>query len=99
MYVGALGVDDFAALLALLGKYGDNRDRLAFIADRWTFLKAIQLDDFRTVDKLGANATLLRGQLGAVYSVPVVHSGQLQKSNATGCRRPFSTRSIWISAE
>jgi HK97 family phage major capsid protein len=82
--VGTLEVADFATLLGLLGKYADDRSRLAFIADRWTLLKAIQLDDFRTVDKLGPNATLLTGQVGQIYGVPVVLSGQIEKANATG---------------
>ncbi len=82
--LGALGVDDFATLIGLAGKYADNSQRCAFILDRWANLKAIQLDDFRTVDKLGDRATLLRGQVGAIYNVPVIMSPQLAKSNATG---------------
>jgi len=79
-----LEVADFATLIGLLGKYADKPERCAFIIDRWTKNKAIQLDDFRTVDKLGEYATLLRGQIGQVYGIPVVMSGQLAKSNATG---------------
>lgn len=82
--LGTLEVADFATLLGLLGKYADDPSRLAFIGDRWTLLKAMQLDDFRTVDKLGEKATLLRGQLGQVYGVPVILSGQLEKSDANG---------------
>ncbi len=82
--LGTLETADFGTLISLLGKYGDTPSRLAFVMDRWVKNKAIQLDDFRTVDKLGDQATLLRGQMGQVYGVPVVMSGQLAKSNATG---------------
>jgi HK97 family phage major capsid protein len=82
--IGAIETADFATLIGLLGKYGDNRSQLAFIGDRYTLLKAIQLDDFRTVDKLGNNATLLTGQIGAVYGVPVILSSQMQKADANG---------------
>ncbi|MBN1367183.1 MAG: phage major capsid protein [Dehalococcoidales bacterium] len=82
--MGTLEVADFATLIGLLGKYADVPERCAFIVDRWTKNKAIQLDDFRTVDKLGAQATLLTGQIGQVYGVPVILSDQVQKSNATG---------------
>lgn len=75
---------DFATLIGLLGKYGDNPARCAFVVDRFVKNKSIQLDDFRTVDKLGTQATLLNGQIGQVYGVPVVLSAQIAKSNATG---------------
>lgn len=82
--VTTLATTSFADLIGLLGKYADVPERCAFIVDRWVKNKAIQLDDFRTVDKLGTQATLLSGQIGQVYGVPVILSGQLEKSNATG---------------
>jgi HK97 family phage major capsid protein len=82
--LSALTVDDFAALISLLGKYADDPSRCAFIIDRYVKNKAILLDDFLTTDKMGAQATLLTGQIGQVFGVPVVLSGQLVKANATG---------------
>jgi HK97 family phage major capsid protein len=82
--LGALTIDDFGALISLLGKYADVPSRCAFIIDRWVKNKAILLDEFLTVDKMGANATLLTGQIGEVFGIPTVLSGQIQKANATG---------------
>jgi HK97 family phage major capsid protein len=82
--LSALTIDDFAALISKLGKYADVPARCAFIIDRGTKNKAILLDEFLTVDKMGANATILTGQVGEVFGTPVVLSGQLAKANATG---------------
>jgi HK97 family phage major capsid protein len=82
--IGALGTSSFATLIGLLGKYADEPSRCAFIVDRWVKNKAIQLDDFRTLDKLGAQATLLTGQIGQIYGIPTVLSSQIAKSHASG---------------
>jgi hypothetical protein len=82
--LGALTIADFAALISLQGKYADVPARCAFIIDRWVKNKAILLDEFLTVDKMGAQATILTGQIGEVFGVPVVLSGQLQKADANG---------------
>jgi HK97 family phage major capsid protein len=82
--LSALTIDDFATLISKLGKYADVPARCAFIIDRWVKNKAILLDEFLTVDKMGANATLLTGQIGEVFGIPTVLSGQIQKANATG---------------
>jgi len=81
----ALEITDFGALLALLdGKYIVDPSRLMFVSDPWTYLKAVQLSDFRTVDKLGDKATLLTGQLGAVYGIPYIATDAVGKACADG---------------
>jgi hypothetical protein len=80
----ALATNDFATLISALGKYGDHPDRCAFILDRWTKNKAIQLSDFKTKDKLGDQATLLTGQIGQIFGVPTILSSQIAKSDANG---------------
>jgi HK97 family phage major capsid protein len=82
--IGTLEITDFGTMLSKLGKYAVDPSRLAFIMDIWTYIKAVQLDGFQTVDKLGDKATLLTGQLGAVYGVPVIVTDQMAKANATG---------------
>jgi HK97 family phage major capsid protein len=82
--VGTLEVGDFTTLMGLLGKYADDSQRCGFIVDRWAHLKMLTLDDFLTVDKMGPQATLLTGQVGSLFGIAVVKSGQLAKSNATG---------------
>jgi HK97 family phage major capsid protein len=82
--LAALTTDDFLTLISLLDKYADNPDRCVFIMDRYVKNKAIGLSDFQGVEKLGAQASLLTGQIGVIYGSPVVMSGALLKSNATG---------------
>jgi HK97 family phage major capsid protein len=82
--IGSLDYDDFATLISKLGKYADDPSRCAFIIDRDVKNKAIQIEEFLTVDKMGPKATLLTGQIGQIFGVPVILSGQLAKANATG---------------
>ena len=55
-----------------LGKYGVRPSELAYIMDVNTYIKSLTVTNFRTLDKLGSQATLLRGQLGAVEGIPVI---------------------------
>jgi len=79
-----LASTSFTALLALMGKYGIDPRKVAFVLDMWTYLKAIQLTDVQTYDKMGANATLLSGQLAAIYGIPIVVSEQMAKADSSG---------------
>jgi len=80
-----LAIEDFAALLALLdGKYCADPSRLAWIADPWTALKTMVLEDFRSVDKLGDRATILTGMLGSLYAAPFIVSEALVKVDDDG---------------
>ena len=49
-----------------------------------TYIRSLGIDTFRTLDKLGRNATLLRGQLGAVEGIPVIVSEQMSLADADG---------------
>jgi len=68
--MGELGVDDF---------------RLAHIPSANAYLDMIGIDDVRTADMLGPNATLFRGQLAAIGNAPVVPSRYVRTDlNASG---------------
>jgi HK97 family phage major capsid protein len=82
--VGTLEIGDFISLLAKMSKYGINPKSVLFIMDLWTYLKAIQLDDVSTFDKMGAKATLSTGELAQIWGIPIIVSEQIAKSNATG---------------
>lgn len=82
--VTTLATTSFLTLLSLLGKYGDDPTRLCFILDRGSKLKALGLTEFLGVDKFGSGATILTGQIGSIFGSPVVMSGTLALSNATG---------------
>ncbi len=80
----AVSDDMFNVIRAKLGKYGVRPSELAFITDVNTFIRAQSIAEFRTIDKLGPNATLLTGQLGAVEGVPVIVSEQLALADTDG---------------
>ena len=48
------------------------------------FIAAQGITEFQTVDKMGPNATLLTGQLGAVEGIPVVVSEQMVLADTDG---------------
>ena len=74
------GVSDdmFSEIRSKLGKYGARPSELAWVMDVNTFIRAQSISQFRTMDKLGPNATLLTGMLGAVEGIPVIVSEQMQ---------------------
>ena len=76
--------DMFNELRAKLGKYGARPSQLAWIMDVNTFIRAQSVEQFRTMDKLGPNATLLTGMLGAVEGIPVIVSEQMPLADADG---------------
>ena len=71
----------------LVGKLGERASgNLVIIVSPEVFFKKLMTDtNVLTVDKLGANATLLRGQLGAIFGIPIVMSRWIDcKLNASG---------------
>ncbi len=80
------GVSDgmFNAIRAKMGRYGARPSELAWIMDVNTFIRAQSVDSFRTMDKLGPNATVLTGMLGAVEGIPVIVSEQMRLADADG---------------
>ena len=80
----AVSVDMFNEIRRKLGKYGLRPSELAFVTDVNTFIAAQGITEFQTVDKLGPNATLLTGQLGAVEGIPVIVSEQMALADTDG---------------
>ena len=80
----APSADMFNEARGLLGKYGVRPSELAYIADVGTYIKSLAIGEFRTLDKLGPQATLLNGQLAQVDGIPVIVSEQLAPSDADG---------------
>jgi HK97 family phage major capsid protein len=82
---GAAPTDDmFNEIRGKLGKYGTRPSELVWVMDTSTYIRAQGIAAFRTMDKLGDNATLLRGMLGAVSGIPVVASEQMLLAAADG---------------
>ncbi len=80
----APSADMFNEARGLLGKYGVRPSELAYIADVGTYIKSLGIGEFRTLDKLGPQATLLNGQLAQVDGIPVIVSEQMAPSDADG---------------
>ena len=76
--------DMFNEIRAKMGRYGVRPSELAWIMDVNTFIRAQSVDTFRTMDKLGPNATVLTGMLGAVEGIPVIVSEHMRPADADG---------------
>ena len=80
----AVSDDMFNEVRAKLGKYGARPSELAWVMDVNTFIRAQGVSQFRTMDKLGPNATVVTGMLGAVEGIPVIVSEQMKLADADG---------------
>ena len=80
----AVSDDMFNEVRAKLGKYGVRPSEMAYVTDVNTYIRCLGVSNFRTLDKLGPNATLLRGQLGAVEGIPVIVSEQMKLADSDG---------------
>ena len=76
--------DMFNEIRAKLGKYGARPSELLWVTDVNTFIRAQGISNFRTMDKLGPNATLLNGMLGQVEGIPVLVSEQMGLADTDG---------------
>ena len=80
----AVSDDMFNEIRSKLGKYGARPSELVWIMDVNTFIRAQAITNFRTMDKLGPQATLLSGMLGAVEGIPTVVSEQIKLADTDG---------------
>ena len=63
-HAGAVSDDMFNEIRTKMGKYGVRPSDTAYITDVNTFIRALSIGNFRTLDKFGPQATVLTGQLG-----------------------------------
>jgi len=80
--VSSLGVSTYMNVRNAL--VGLRRDNLAFIVDPRTMAKTLVLDEVETVEKFGNRATVLTGQLGSIYGIPLIESDQMPLTDADG---------------
>ena len=83
-HAAAVSDDMFNEIRAKLGKYGARPSELVWVMDVNTFIRAQSISQYRTMDKLGPNATLLTGMLGAVEGIPVIVSEQMKLADTDG---------------
>lgn len=73
------------AIRALMGIYGIDPLQLAWIVGSTQYQKMLTFDDFRTMDKYGANAVVMTGELGKFDGIPVIVSEKIRENlNASG---------------
>jgi len=80
----AVSDDMFNEIRSKLDKYGTRPSELVWIMDVNTFIRSQGISNFRTMDKLGPNATILTGQLGAISGIPVIASEQMRLADTDG---------------
>jgi len=75
-----------------LGKFGINPAECVWIPGSTAYLQMLGTDNVVTVDKLGLNATVLKGQLGAYDGIPIVQTGYMRNTlNAAGVHDGITT--------
>lgn len=73
------------AARAELGKWGVSPGDLMLITGPAGYADLLGLDEVLTVDKYGSGATILTGELGRVFGIPIIVSGQVRENlNASG---------------
>lgn len=87
----ALDAADMRAARKLMGKYGVNPKDLAWVVGVSAYNQMLSesdsagFDDFRTLDRLGPQATILTGMLGMFDGIPVIVSEFVRENlNASG---------------
>ena len=76
--------DMFNEVRSKMGKYGVRPSELVWVMDVNTYVRSQAVSQFRTMDKLGPNATIVTGMLGAIEGIPVVASEQMPLADADG---------------
>lgn len=76
---------NLALLRKAMGKWGVNPADLAFIVGVSSYLVLQSDSNLLTVDKMGPQATILNGQVGSIFGVPVIVSEWVRENlNASG---------------
>jgi len=82
---GTFALSHLRQAIATLGVYADNRDDLALIVPRNLEVQLLGITELQTVDKYGAGATILSGEIGRIYGVRVFGTGVIPTNlNYTG---------------
>lgn len=75
----AASVANLAIVRGAMGKYGVNPTDLAFIVGVGNAHDLLADANLLTVDKFGPQATILNGQIGAIFGVPVIVSEHVRE--------------------
>ena len=93
--LATFNIGNLRAMRGEMGKYGVNPSRLALIVGIKGYIKLLSLSEVMTVDKYGANATILSGELAKLDGVPVVVSEWVREVlDATGIYNVAGTKTV-----
>ncbi len=94
----AISSANIATLRKSMGKWGLNPSELALICGVSNYHTLLSDTNLITVDKYGPQATILNGQIGSVYGVPVIVSEHVRENlNATGVYDGTTTTKTYFS--
>ncbi len=80
-------ITEIRAMLSKMEKYGGNPSDLVIIVGSKGFQKLKGIAEVVTMDKIGARATILNGQMGSLDGIPIVISEKMREDlNASGVR-------------
>jgi hypothetical protein len=95
----ALTVALLAARRADMDHYGLNPAEMAFIVPISSYYALVTDTNVVTVDKFGPQATILNGQLGSLYGVPIIVSEHVRTNlNASGIHDAITTTKTYALA-
>ena len=95
----ALTVALLAARRADMDHYGLNPAEMAFIVPISSYYALVTDSNVITVDKFGPQATILNGQLGSLYGVPIIVSEHVRTNlNASGVYDAITTTKTYALA-
>jgi len=81
---GAIDKAKYLAVRLKMGKYGDNPANILTFVNRDLLYDMLQLEYVLTLEKYGAKATILTGELGSFFGSPIMVSDGLPKTCASG---------------
>lgn len=97
---GVVTAANIATARAQLGVYGTNATDLAIIAPVGVAYQMLQLQEVVTVDKYGAHATIITGEIGKLWGMPIVVSdfiaSNLAASGAVDTSTPGTKTAVMI---
>ena len=71
-------------VIADMGKWGIDPKKLAWVVSPSAYAQFTNLDELTTVDKLGANAVILKGQIASLRGIPLIVSEYVPENESAG---------------
>lgn len=72
--LSTVNTNAIANLRKTMGKYGMYSDDLVLFVSPSTAVELTKLDQVLTVDKYGANASILKGEIARIFNIPIIPS-------------------------